>query len=76
MRTKEETTLYYKDYYRENTWRYNNLHALWIKENKEKWNKYQSWHCRLRYWKKKVQMNPENEAFVLKLNLTYSERPN
>jgi len=53
MKEKEEIN-YFKEYYKENKFRFKELHSVWIKKNKLKWNKYQAWHSRVRYWEKKL----------------------
>lgn len=76
MKSKEEITEYYRDYYKENKYRFKETHSVWIKENKLKWNKYQAWYSKVRYWEKKLKSDPTNEEFITKLNKTYEERPN
>jgi hypothetical protein len=75
MKSKEEVAEYYKEYYKENKYRFKELHAIWMKKNKLRWNKYQAWCSRVRYWEKKLELDPTNEAFITKLNKTYEERP-
>jgi hypothetical protein len=75
MKEKEEITDYFKEYYKENKFRFKELHTVWIKKNKLKWNKYQAWHSRVRYWEKKLVSDTTNENFLSKLNKTYDERP-
>lgn len=68
-------TEYFKEYYKENKYRFKELHRLWKSENKLRWNKYQAWHRKVRYWEKKLELDPTNQDFIIKLNMTYNERP-
>jgi len=65
---------YYKEYYKENKFRFKELHAIWKSENKLRCNKYQAWHRRVRYWEKKLELEPTNKDFIIKLNEIYDER--
>ena len=75
MKQREDPVEYFKEYYKENKFRFKELHGIWMQKNKLKWNKYQAWHSRVRYWEKKLELDPTNEAFITKLNKTYEERP-
>ena len=75
MKQREDPAEYFKEYYKENKYRFKELHTIWMKKNKLRWNKYQAWHSRVRYWEKKLELDPTNEAFITKLNKTYEERP-
>ena len=67
---------YYKEYYEQNKWRFKQLHLNWMQENRLKWNRYQAWRSKVRYWEKKLVLSPGNEKFILKLNKIKDERPN
>lgn len=64
-----------KQYYQENKFRFKENHNNWIKNNRAKWNQYQAWYNRVRYWKNKLKLEPDNEELIQKLNTIYADRP-
>lgn len=58
---------YMKVYYAENKWRWSQYGKKWIGENRLLWNDYQRQKSKIRYWSKKLLLQPDNEIIKQKL---------
>lgn len=66
---------YIKKYYQENKFKFKENHSHWIKNNKDAWNTYQNWYSKMRYWKNKLKLEPENEELKKIIDKLLDEKP-
>lgn len=58
---------YFKKYYQENKEKMIDTHNRWVEENRERWNAYQRKQSKLRWWKNKLEKDPDNETIKNKI---------
>ena len=66
---------YFKNYYKENKEQYKELRKKWLEENKDYWNAYQRHQSKLRHWKKKLELNPDDIKTKERLEELLKELP-